>query len=75
MYCYAKRVSGAERAVLPFRVKAYFCYLRLPLRSRSAIPRSALSSAPLTCSIVTISLFIDLALVTHCSISLYDIAL
>ena len=37
--------SGAERAVLPLRVKADFCDLRSPLRSRSTTYRSARRSA------------------------------
>jgi len=44
----AEQVSGAECAVLPLRVKAYFCDLRSllrSLRSRSAIPLRA----PLRC--------------------------
>jgi len=39
------RAIGAERAVLPLCVKAHFCDLRSPLRSRSATSRSALRSA------------------------------
>jgi len=40
-----EHVSGAERRVLPLRIKPDFSDLRSPLRSRSAAPRSR--SAPL----------------------------
>ena len=42
----AEHGSGAERKVLPLRIKPDFSDLRSPLRSRSAAPRSPLRSAP-----------------------------
>jgi len=43
--------ASAERAVLPLRVKAYFCDLRSPLRSRSVSCSAGFFRLPLTCSV------------------------
>jgi len=47
LLCRALERSGAERAVLPLRIKAHFCDLRSPLRARSTTCRSALRCAAL----------------------------